>query len=112
MVIRLAAPLSLLAHGGNPDAGERLIVAGCNDNADRAPALQIRESRNGALSKRAGSITTAQTRASTPLTAMPTMRKGSNSNHTIGYRISASNARGQHSTNSKHHSRKAIMEEL
>src|ERR1700674_1245550 len=40
---------------------------------------------------------------------MPTNRKGSNSSHTIGYRISASTATGQHSTKRKHQSRKATM---
>src|SRR6202521_4040198 len=54
-------------------------------------------------------MTAAQTRASTPWTAMPTNRKGSNSSHTIGYRNSASRATGQHSTTRKHQSRKAII---
>ena len=53
-----------------------------------------------------GRVTIAQTRCSTPLTAIPTTRKGSRINQTIGYRNSAASARGQHSTNKMHQSRK------
>ena len=42
------------------------------------------QTRNGALSSRAGSMTTAQTSASAPWTAIPTSRNGSSSIHTNG----------------------------
>src|SRR5271166_3292589 len=93
--------------------GERLRAAeelpGKMTDAGLPASPQTRERRKGALSKRAGSITAAQTRARTPCTAIPTRRKGNNSSHTNGYRISASNATGQHNTKRKHQSRKAIM---
>src|SRR5258708_32339052 len=76
---------------------------------DSSHGFQILEKRDGALSRRAGSITTAQTRARAPWTAMPTRRKGSNSSHTMGYRIRATRAMGQHRMKRKHQSRKAIM---
>src|SRR4029077_18325914 len=55
---------------------------------------------------------TAATNASTPCTAMPTMRKGSKSSHTSGYSTSAINATGQQITNSKHQARNANMGNL
>lgn len=46
----------------------------------------------------------ALTRDSTPWTAMPKIRNGSNSSHTIGYKNSAANAKGQQTINNKHQS--------
>src|SRR5207302_11476124 len=66
-------------------------------------------SRNGALSSRTGSITSAQTNASTPWTAIPTMRNGNSKSQTNGYAISASIARGQQRTNRMHQRKKAAM---
>jgi hypothetical protein len=40
---------------------------------------------------------------------MPTIRKGSKISHTKGYRRSASRARGQHRTKSRHQRRKVSM---
>ncbi len=54
---------------------------------------------------RDGSMMIDEIKASTPLTAMPRMRKGSNTSHTMGYRTSARSASGQHKTNKMHHSR-------
>jgi hypothetical protein len=48
-------------------------------------------------------------RPRTPSTAIPTMRKGSNSSHTKGYRTSASRAIGQHRINKIIHKKKAAM---
>ena len=50
-------------------------IEGVNSNA---------YSRNGALKSRAGSITTAQTNARAPLTAIPTKRNGSRSSQING----------------------------
>jgi hypothetical protein len=44
-------------------------------------------------------------KSSTPPTAMPIMRKGSNTNQTSGYKIRARRAMGQHKTNKMHHTR-------
>src|SRR5258708_4851087 len=55
-----------------------------NTHFRRSLRFQIRESRNGALSSRAGNITTAQTRARAPCTAIPTSRNGNSNSHTIG----------------------------
>jgi len=68
-----------------------------------------RPNRNGALRRRAGSIIAAAIRASTPWTAIPTMRKGSSRSHTIGYRINATRASGQQTTNRRHQSKNAAM---
>jgi hypothetical protein len=46
-----------------------------------------------------------ETRARTPPTAMPRIRKGSRMSHTIGYRTSARSAIGQQSTKRMHHSK-------
>jgi hypothetical protein len=71
-----------------------------------------RPNRKGALRRRAGSIITAVIRASTPWTAIPTMRKGSSRSHTIGYRINATRASGQQRTNKRHQSKNAAMGDL
>ena len=47
--------------------------------------------------------------SSTPPTATPTIRNGSSSSQTIGYKISATSAKGQHRINSKHHNRNVSM---
>ena len=52
---------------------------------------------------------TAVIRASTPWTVIPTMRKGSSRSHTIGYRINATRASGQQTTNRRHQSKNAAM---
>src|ERR1700693_1086786 len=46
--------------------------------------------------KRAGNVINAQTSSSTPPTAIPIRRNGSSSSHTMGYRINAIKANGQH----------------
>src|SRR5437867_8483549 len=75
----------------------------------RCDYLVSHASRNGALSRRTGSMTTVHTNASTPCTAIPTMRNGNSKSHTNGYAISATIASGQQSTNKMHQSRNAIM---
>ncbi len=62
-------------------------------------------SRKGALSSLAGSMTTAQISDKTPCTAIPIIRNGNRISHTKGYAISASSARGQQITKSKHQRR-------
>src|SRR6185503_3382856 len=64
---------------------------------------------NGAAKSLAGSITTARTRAKAPCTATPRIRNGSRISQTKGYTISASKARGQQITNSRHQRRKPSM---
>jgi hypothetical protein len=53
-------------------------------------------------SKRAGRNNTARSNAKMALTVMPMRRNGSESSHTSGRRMSASNAMGQHSTKRMH----------
>jgi hypothetical protein len=43
--------------------------------------------------------------ASTPPTAMPINRNGISTSHTIGYRIKATNATGQHNTSNMQNNR-------
>src|SRR5690242_4286469 len=79
-----------------------------------ASAPEVRQdlelhTRNGALSSLAGNMTTAQTNASAPWTAIPTRRNGSSSTHTNGYSTRASNASGQQTTKRMHQRRKANM---
>jgi hypothetical protein len=57
----------------------------------------------------AGSMIIDPIKSSAPPTAIPTIRNGSNINQTIGYKISASNANGQHKTNKMHHSKNLII---
>src|SRR6266496_1229116 len=66
-------------------------------------------SRNGALSRRTGSMTTAHKRARTPCTAMPTMRNGKSSSQTNGYATNASIATGQQRTKRMHQRKKPTM---
>ena len=66
------------------DLSKKYLGRTAQPNERITAQTQIRDSRNGALSKRAGSITTAQTRASAPWTAIPSRRKGSDHNHTMG----------------------------
>jgi hypothetical protein len=54
-----------------------------------------------------GSMNMALRRPKTPLTAIPTRRKGSVSNQTMGYSTSASSATGQHKKNRMIHKKKA-----
>src|SRR5579864_9509530 len=56
-----------------------------------------------------GSVTMLQTKARAPPTAIPTMRKGRSKSQTIGYRISAAMATGQHRTNRIHQSKKVTI---
>ena len=49
-------------------------------------------------------------RSSTPCTAIPKSRNGNKNIHTIGYRISANSASGQHKTSSTHHNRNFIAQ--
>jgi len=56
-----------------------------------------------------GSINMALRSPKTPLTAIPTKRKGSVSNHTIGYNTKASSAIGQHKKNRMIHKKKAAI---
>src|SRR5258707_8460559 len=56
-----------------------------------------------------GKVTIAQPSDSAPPTAIPTSRNGSRINQTRGYSTSAAMARGQHSTNRMHHSRKVSI---
>src|SRR5581483_7482793 len=58
---------------------------------------------------RAGNANSAQISSSTPPTATPTIRNGSNISHTMGYSTNASMARGQQKNRSMHHSRNLIM---
>ena len=51
----------------------------------------------------------ARNNSKTPSIVMPISRNGSSSNHTIGYRISAKRANGQHKTSRMHHSRNLII---
>jgi hypothetical protein len=48
----------------------------------------------------------------TPSTAMPKMRKGKSSSHTMGYRTSAISASGQQKKRSTHHKRKVNIRPL
>ena len=63
----------------------------------------------GPRSNRTGNRNSALSRPSTPLTAMPKMRKGKVMSHTKGYITRASNAMGQHKTNRMHQRKKAAM---
>ena len=63
----------------------------------------------GPRSNRIGSINMALRSPKTPLTAIPTRRKGSVSNHTMGYNTRASIAMGQHKKNRMIHKKKAAM---
>jgi hypothetical protein len=83
------------------------VISNCGDASCFYTA---RPNRNGALRRRAGSIITAVIRASTPWTAIPTIRKGSSRSHMIGYRINATRASGQQTTNRRHQSKNAAME--
>src|SRR5579864_7715215 len=65
--------------------------------------------RNGAASRRNGSVITRKITSRTPWTATPMMRNGSNNSQTNGYATNASSARGQHRTKRMHHSRNANM---
>src|SRR5260370_28975935 len=75
-----------------------------------------KEGRNGShqtrlrrLPRCSGKVTIPHTSASTPPTAMPTMRKGNSTSHTSGYTTKASSASGQHSTNRISQNRKWII---
>src|SRR5260370_36864872 len=75
-----------------------------------------KEGRNGShqtrlrrLPRCSGKVTIPHTSASTPPTAMPTIRKGNSTSHTSGYSTKASSASGQHSTNRISQSRKWII---
>src|SRR5713226_5332021 len=65
--------------------------------------------RLGPRSTRAGSITNPRTSASTPPTAMPTIRNGKSSSQIMGYSTSASSAMGQQSIRRIHHRKKAAI---
>jgi hypothetical protein len=62
--------------------------------------------------RRTGSMIIEKINSSTPPTAMPIMRKGSNINHTSGYKTIARSATGQHKTNNMHHNRNFTMARL
>ena len=49
---------------------------------------------------------TAAISASTPFTAIPTIRNGNSSSHTMGYINNANNAKGQQKKSSRHQIRK------
>jgi hypothetical protein len=63
----------------------------------------------GPRSSRIGSINIALRSPKTPFTAIPTRRKGSVNNHTMGYSTRASSAIGQHKKNRMIHKKKAAM---
>src|SRR5579864_7870561 len=67
--------------------------------------------RNGAASNRNGSVIAKNTTSNTPCTATPTIRNGNNNNHTNGYAINATSAKGQQRTNRTHHNRKVNIAE-
>jgi hypothetical protein len=58
---------------------------------------------------RAGSVTIAQIKESTPSTAMPRIRKGKRSNQTTGYAIRANNASGQQKMRRRNQSMNVII---
>jgi len=63
----------------------------------------------GPRSNRRGNKNSALTRPSTPVTAIPKMRRGKVMSHTSGYITRASKAMGQHKTKRMHHRKKAAM---
>jgi len=74
-----------------------------------APSNHADQIARGPRSSRTGNIKSALSRLKTPWTVIPTIRNGKVSNHTIGYKTSASNANGQHRIKRMHHKRKAAM---
>gem|GEM_PF-3612349 len=62
------------------------------------------------FSSLAGRVSTALSNSNTPSTAMPSSLKGSRMSQKMGYRISASRARGQHSTKRMSQSNNFIVE--
>ena len=63
------------------------------------------------FSNRKGRVSTAHTNANTPLTAIPTKRKGRSSSQTTGYKTRAINARGHEKTKRSSQSRKVIYKD-
>ena len=87
---RLAAKSGMDAYGA--------ITPSPNQTSCGVPYVIFRNSR-------AGSMISAAISESTPPTAIPRMRKGSNNNQTNGYKTSARSATGQHKTNKMHQSK-------
>ena len=61
-------------------------------------------------SSRAGSISSACKNANSAENVMPTSRNGNANSQTKGHSTSASNASGQHSTHSRHHSSRRVRD--
>ena len=76
---------------------------------DEIESKPIGHAACGPRKTRTGKNIIALTNASAPPTAIPTIRNGSNSSHTIGYSTRATSANGQHNTNKMHHSRNFNM---
>jgi hypothetical protein len=79
--------------------------------SDSSSTSQVRPTdvRTASLRNRdAGSITMVQIRSSTPLTTIPSNRKGRRINQTRGYKRRATNAIGQQRTSRMHHNRNLI----
>jgi len=87
--------------GENPEFTLKLEVLDVNRSNQIA---------RGPRSSRTGSMKSALSKPKTPLTVIPTIRKGNVRSHTMGYKTSASSANGQQRTKRMHHNRKAAME--
>src|ERR1017187_2589546 len=112
VLLRIVAPRMRLHQGGwgGKGSGRRGLAkfaAPQNLNFES----QTPQMRNGAASRRKGSVMARKITSRTPWTATPRIRNGSKSSQMNGYAIRASRARGQQRTKRMHHSRNANMAE-
>jgi len=85
------------------------VLRGFTSQLPNPKAKGAAQMARGPRRSRMGSMKMALMSPRTPSTAIPTMRKGNVSNHTIGYSTSASSASGQHKKNRMIHNKKAAM---